>query len=347
MIRTRKNGSAKIRVLIVEDSAVMRKLLTALLEADGEIEVIATAPDAEIAREKLVGLRPDVMTLDLQLPGMDGVSFLEKVMQHFPTRTLVISQHAGEGSEAALKAGALAVMAKPSIESQDDWRRASEAFTQKIKSLCKTRIAQNPQIEREQAPVKSAPSAIQLIAMAASTGGTEALKEVLRALPEDLPGIVIVQHMPPYFTQTFAQNLNRVCRLRVKEASDGDRVEAGLALLAPGDFHMELVKRGSLLSVRLHQAPPLHGVRPAADFLLKSVAKIMGSQALGLILTGMGRDGAEGLLAMHKAGAHTIAQDELSSVVYGMPKAALALGAVDEVLPLHRIGASILTTVLK
>ena len=343
----------KIRVLIVDDSAVMRRILTELLGRDPEIEIVGTAIDPIVARDKLVQLRPDVMTLDIEMPRMDGITFLEKVMQHMPTRTLIISSLSTAGSSSSLRAlevGAVDVMAKPKIDVASNLEEMGREVIERVKAVAASRLGalKRPTSDALAAPKRSAPRALaetthKILALAASTGGTEALKAVLSELPPNLPGTVIVQHMPPIFTRTFAESLNRLCPFEVREAKDGDRVLPGLALLAPGNFHMELTRSGAFYYVKLHQAPELHGVRPAADYLLKSVAEAAGRNAIGVVLTGMGRDGATGLLAMRNAGAATFAQDEATSVVYGMPKIAVEIGAVQKTLPLDQIATGIVT----
>lgn len=342
------NPTNKIRVLIVDDSAIIRSLLTRFLSSDPEIEVVGTAPDPFVAREKLVALKPDVMTLDIEMPRMDGVTFLEKVMQHFPIRTLMISSLSARGTETALRAleaGAIDVMGKPAIDVTKSMESLATEIVMRVKNVARARLkapssntnsaARAPVVKPKSGAL--AKSTHQILAIAASTGGTVALKEVLSRLPADIPGTVIVQHMPPGFTSTFAKGLNDACAFEVKEAEEGDAIIPGRALLAPGNFHMEIIRSGGYYSVKLHQEPLLHGVRPAADYLMKSVAHFAGSNAIGVILTGMGKDGAEGLLAMKNAGAYTIGQNEQTCVVYGMPKVAFEIGAVQRVLPLEQI----------
>ncbi len=344
----------RIRVLVVDDSSVIRNLLSKILSQDPQIEVVGTAPDPYVAREKLVALRPDVMTLDIEMPKMDGVTFLTKVMKYFPTRTVIISSLSAQGSEMALKAleaGAIDVLTKPSLDVSRSLQAMGQEVIEKVKWAAKARLLSRSQATSSAAadPVSSrrtsslARTTEQILAIASSTGGTEALRVLLPSLPADIPGTVIVQHMPPVFTRTFASQLQNYCRFEVKEAEDGDRATPGRVLLAPGNFHMELIRSGAYYYVKLHQEPLLHGVRPAADYLMKSVAKYAGANAVGVVLTGMGRDGAEGLLAMRKAGSFNIAQDEASCVVYGMPKAAVDLDAIDKILPLDRIAPEILS----
>ncbi|OFZ22922.1 MAG: chemotaxis response regulator protein-glutamate methylesterase [Bdellovibrionales bacterium GWB1_55_8] len=339
----------KTRVLIVDDSSVVRTLLSRILASDPDIEVVGTAPDPYVARDKLVALKPDVMTLDIEMPRMDGLTFLEKVMKHFPTRTVIISSLSTAQSATALRAlelGAIDVLEKPALDVTKALNTMADDIRAKVKTAACARLRQPLLHSPVATPAVTNRSLIrtthQILAIASSTGGTEALKVVLSRLPEDIPGTVIVQHMPPVFTRTYADHLQQLCRFEVKEAEDGDRILPGRALLAPGNFHMEVTRNGAYYHVKLHQEPILHGVRPAADYLMNSVAKYAGANAIGLILTGMGRDGAAGLLNMKKAGSFNIAQDESTCVVFGMPKAAIEAGAIDAVLPLERIHDKIL-----
>jgi Chemotaxis response regulator containing a CheY-like receiver domain and a methylesterase domain len=342
---------AKIRVLIVDDSAVIRKLLEKIFSSTPDIEVVGTAADPYIARDKLVQLKPDVMTLDVEMPRMDGISFLEKVMQHFPTRTIIFSSLAKTGSETylrALEAGAIEIMEKPSIDVSQTLEVLGKEIVEKVKAVAKARLQGPSKIVSTGAPVQKVKSTSlartthQLIAVASSTGGTEALKVFLSGMPADIPGTLVVQHMPPGFTKSFAENLNKMFPFEVKEAQEGDQVVPGRVLIAPGNYHMEITRSGAFYYVKLHQGPALHSVRPAADYLMKSVAKYVGKNALGVVLTGMGKDGAEGLLEMKNAGAYTVAQNEETCVVYGMPAAAVALNATDKVLALDKIAGDLL-----
>jgi len=346
---------SKIRVLIVDDSAVIRKLLEKFLSASPDIEVVGTAADPYIARDKLVQLKPDVMTLDVEMPRMDGISFLEKVMQHMPTRTIIFSSLAKTGSETyfrALEAGAIEIMEKPSIDVSLSMETLAAEIIEKVKSVSKARIRTGLKVAGStQTPAPKASSSAlaktthQLIAVASSTGGTEALKVFLAGMPANIPGTLVVQHMPPGFTKSFANNLNKMFPFEVKEAQEGDKVVPGRVLIAPGNYHMELYRNGAYYHVKLHQEAPLHSVRPAADYMMKSVAKFVGKNACGVVLTGMGKDGAEGLLEMKKAGAYTVAQNEETCVVYGMPQAAVNLGAADRVLPLDKIAGDLLAKI--
>ncbi len=341
----------KIRILIVDDSAVVRSLLTRILGSDPELEVVGTAQDPYVAREKLIELKPDVMTLDIEMPRMDGITFLEKVMAAMPIRTIIISSLAKSQSEMALRAlemGAVDVFTKPAINVMDSLEQIKNDLCQRVKAVARANISLVAQTKSQVAETphfakKSlGQTTHQILALSASTGGTEALKVLLRHLPPDIPGTVVVQHMPPVFTKSFAENLDRICSFEVKEAEEGDRVKPGLVLIAPGNFHMELTRSGAYYYVKLHQEPAMHGVRPAADYLLRSVAKVAGKNAVGVILTGMGRDGAQGMLEMHQAGAYNIAQDEASCVVFGMPKMAIEAGGIDKVLPLDQIAGALI-----
>lgn len=340
---------SKIRVLIVDDSAVIRKLLEKIFSTSPDIEVVGTASDPYIARDKLVQLKPDVMTLDVEMPRMDGISFLEKVMQHFPTRTIIFSSLAKTGSETyfrALEAGAIEILEKPSIDVSQSMEGLAQMIVEKVKAVAKARLntlkSLTPMTAAPAAKTSLAKTTHQLLAVASSTGGTEALKVFLRGMPADIPGTLIVQHMPPGFTKSFADNLNGMFPFEVKEAQEGDQVVPGRVLIAPGNYHMEITRSGAYYYVKLHQEAPLHSVRPAADYMMKSVAKYVGKNAMGVVLTGMGKDGAEGLLEMKKAGAYTVVQNEETCVVYGMPGAAVALGAADKILPLDRIAGDLL-----
>jgi two-component system chemotaxis response regulator CheB len=345
--------SQKIRVLIVDDSAVIRKLLEKFLSSAPDIEVVGTAADPYIARDKLVQLKPDVMTLDIEMPRMDGISFLEKVMQHMPTRTVIFSSLAKTGSDTyfrALEAGAIEVLEKPSLDVTKSMEQASLDIVEKVRAVAKARLVAKTSSAHVKASVAPQASAMartthQIIAVASSTGGTEALKVFLSGMPANIPGTLIVQHMPAGFTKSFAESLNKLFPFEVKEAEEGDRVTPGRVLLAPGNYHMEIYRSGAYYQVKLHQEAPMHSVRPAADYMMKSVAKYVGKNACGVVLTGMGKDGAEGLLEMKKAGAYTVAQNEETCVVYGMPQVAFNLGATDNVLPLDKIAGDLMAKI--
>ncbi|WP_340103496.1 protein-glutamate methylesterase/protein-glutamine glutaminase [Rhodohalobacter sp. 8-1] len=345
-----------IKVLIVDDSALVRKVLTEELNRQPDIEVVGTAIDPYAAREKIVELKPDVLTLDLEMPRMDGLSFLAKLMKHYPMPVVVVSSLTPKNSENALMAlrlGAVDVISKPG--SSYSAQNISKAIVKSVRaaSLAKfdRHTGANEQVDATDTKpqVKPKPTLFhttdKIIAIGASTGGTKALEKVLMGLPANMPGIVIVQHMPPVFTKSFADRLDSVCSLRVKEAEDNDLVESGVALLAPGNFHMLVERRSAKYHVRIKSGPPVHHHRPSVDVLFNSVAESVGVNASGVLLTGMGADGAKGLLAMKNAGAHTIAQDEATCVVYGMPREAYKIGAVNEVLPLQNISNAIINSI--
>ncbi len=331
-----------IRVLVVDDSALVRKLLTEILSRESDIEVVGTAVDPYVARDKIVQLKPDVLTLDVEMPRMDGISFLEKLMRHFPLPVIVLSSLTPRNSETAVRAlalGAVEVLAKPgsSLSVGDIGKELVRAVRVAARSHIQKRAATGT--ANSQPPVAFGPlrTTNKVLVIGASTGGTRAIEEVLRGLPADIPGTVIVQHMPAAFTAPFAQRLNSICPQQVREAKDGDPVLAGTVLIAPGDFHMLLERSGGRYHVRVKSGPPVHYQRPAVDVLFQSAARAAGPNAVGVILTGMGADGAAGMKQMHDAGAHCIAQDEESCVVFGMPAEAIKAGAVDEILPLDQV----------
>jgi len=338
-----------IRVLVVDDSAVVRKLFSEGLSREKDIEVVGTAPDPYVAREKIVTLKPDVITLDVEMPRMDGLTFLRKLMAHYPLPVIIVSsltQAGGEIAMEALEAGAVEVMCKPggSYSVGDMTLQLADKIRAAARVNVKARVAgmaSRPQA----APARKlslSQSTNKIIAIGASTGGTEAILEVLRVFPPSIAGIVIVQHMPAKFTTSFAQRLDSICQIRVKEAEDGDSIVPGTALLAPGNLHMVMRRSGARYYVNIKNGPLVWHQRPAVDVLFNSVAAYGGANAIGVLLTGMGKDGAEGLLKMKEAGAHTIAQDEKSCIVFGMPKEAIALGAAEKVVPLSQIGQEIM-----
>ena len=320
-----------IRVLIVEDSLVFRELLVQNLNRDPAIEVVATAKDPFEARDAMLEYRPDVMTLDVELPRMNGIEFLQKLMPQYPLPVVVISALSDKVFD-ALNAGAVDFVAKPSVTG----RAQLEDFIQN-ELLVKIKIASTAKISQiKQKAVAAAQHGFSgtgkelIVAIGASTGGTEAIFSVVKDFGVDIPGVIIVQHMPPGFTKMYAQRLDNQCRVQVKEAQTGDKVLPGHVLIAPGgDQHMRLVKVNGVYQVEIKQGPRVNGHCPSVDVLFDSVAKAAGPSALGIILTGMGGDGAKGLLAMRKAGARTIGQDESTCVVYGMPKVAYDIGAVE------------------
>lgn len=339
-----------IKVLVVDDSALVRKLLTKELNKQSDIEVVGTALNPYVARDKIAKLKPDVLTLDLEMPRMDGLSFLSKLMKHHPLPVVVVSSLTPKNSENALTAlrlGAVDVICKPgsAYSTQEISREIIQAV--RAASIASFEKTINPENEKKPNINGSLPKARltkttkKIIAVGSSTGGTKALEVILPNLPPSLPGMVIVQHMPPVFTKSFADRLNKVCHVEVKEAEDGDWIRPGQVLLAPGNYHMLVEKSGAKYYIKIKKGPPVHHHRPSVDVLFNSVAKAAGVNATGVILTGMGADGAKGLLAMKNKGAHTIGQDESSCVVYGMPKVAYEMGAVSETLPLSKIANAI------
>ncbi|MCU0538837.1 MAG: chemotaxis response regulator protein-glutamate methylesterase [Desulfobacterales bacterium] len=338
-----------IRVLVVDDSAVVRKVLSEELARFRDIEIVGTAVDPYAARDKIVELRPDVVTLDLEMPRMDGLSFLAKLMKHLPTPVVVLSSLTPRNSELALKAldlGAVEVLCKPGAAYST--RDIAQPLAHAIRSAAVAKLpAATPPAAGRAAPSPAENLLVQtthkVIAIGASTGGTKAIEAVLAGMPPSAPGIVLVQHMPEHFTTSFAKRLNEVCPIEVREARDNDHVVPGVALLAPGNHHMLLSRSGGTYLVKIKDGPRVHYQRPSVDVLFQSVAQTAGKNAVGALLTGMGADGAKGLLAMRVAGAATLAQDEASCVVFGMPKEAIKLGAAEEVVPLGAMSRAIVT----
>ena len=340
-----------INVLVVDDSAVVRKVLSAELSKAPDITVVGTAIDPYAARDKILQLKPDVITLDLEMPRMDGLTFLGKLMKHFPLPVVIVSSLTPAGGETAMRAlaiGAVDVACKPG--SSFSVAEMGPALISKVRAAAVARV-----VKRE--PSANSPISVpkvnllrtthKILAIGASTGGTRAIESVMTALPVDTPGTVIVQHMPEHFTRSFAERLNSLCAMEIREAKDGDAVMPGLALIAPGGKHMCLVRSGARYFATVKDGPPVHHQRPSVDVLFHSVAKHVGVNAVGAILTGMGADGARGMLAMKEAGAHTFAQDEASCVVFGMPKEAIKLGAADEVIPLKQVPRCLLEAVAR
>lgn len=346
MNRAKPTALDPVRVLVIDDSSVVRARLTKDLGSYPQIRVVGSAPDPFVARALIDKLDPEVLVLDLELPRMDGLTFLRRIMQHRPTPTIVVSSLTPKGAtlaSACLAAGAIDVLSKPngsysisdlSRELADIVLGARFVNMQRLGGMCDT-----PAVPLKSGAALS--STDKVIAIGASTGGTAALVEVLSPLPERMHGVVIVQHMPAHFTTRFAERLNGLCQLEVREAQDGDIVARGVALLAPGGMQMRLVRTGDAYRVRVAPGPPVMRHCPSVEVLFESVSRTAGANALGIILTGMGNDGAAALRAMHNEGALTIAQDEASCVVFGMPKEAIAAGGVDEVLSLDRIAGRV------
>ncbi|BDH45410.1 chemotaxis response regulator protein-glutamate methylesterase [Salmonella enterica subsp. enterica serovar Choleraesuis] len=334
-----------IKVLAVDDSALMRRIMTEIINAQPDMEMVATAPDPLVARDLIKKYQPDVLTLDVEMPRMDGLDFLERLMRLRPMPVVMISSLTQRGSEVTLRAlelGAVDFIPKPQLGIRDGMLAYSELIAEKVRTAWRSRP-----VARSAAPVTRLAcgpllSSEKLIAIGASTGGTEAIRQVLEPLPVTCPALLITQHMPPGFTRSFADRLNRLCQISVKEASHGERVLPGHAYIAPGDHHMSLARSGSNYQIALNDSPPVNRHRPAVDVLFHSVAEIAGRNALGVLLTGMGQDGAAGLLALRNAGAWTIAQDEQSCVVFGMPREAIHIGAACEVTPLEQISQQML-----
>lgn len=336
-----------IRVLIVDDSATMRGLIAATLRRDAAIEVVGEAADPLEARQAIKTLDPDVVTLDVEMPNMNGLDFLEKIMRLRPTRVIMVSSLTERGAMTAIKAmeiGAFDCVTKPSVKDP----RAFDTLASRIRAIAAAPLPSGEPLAPRTSAKRAAPPAFKpdgrLVAIGSSTGGVEALLTILSEFPENCPPTLITQHMPPVFTASFAARLDRMCKPHVSEAVDGAPIRAGHIYVAPGGHsHLEVVKSGGL-HCRLINTDAVNGHRPSIDVLFNSVAQTLGQRSLGVILTGMGRDGAEGLLAMRRSGAETIGQDESTSLVYGMPRAAFELGSVAKQLPLHRIGAHIVNS---
>jgi two-component system, chemotaxis family, protein-glutamate methylesterase/glutaminase len=350
----------KIRVLIVDDSALVRQTLTDILQSDPDIEVMGTATDPFAAARRIQQEVPDVITLDIEMPRMDGLTFLRRIMAQRPVPVVICSSLAETGSETltqAWDAGAVEVIAKPRVDTAQFLQEARIRICDAVKASARVSLGRTSGASRFQSPQKKltadavlppptgqamARTTETVICIGASTGGTESLRVVLEALPAACPGIVIVQHMPEKFTEAFARRLNGLCEVEVKEAADGDTVLRGRVLIAPGDRHTLLQRSGARYYVSVKTGPLVSRHRPSVDVLFRSAARYAGANALGIIMTGMGDDGAHGLLEMRQAGAATIAQDEASSVVFGMPKEAIALGAAERVLPLDHLAGEII-----
>ncbi|WP_186208668.1 protein-glutamate methylesterase/protein-glutamine glutaminase [Burkholderia gladioli] len=342
----------KIKVLCVDDSALIRSLMTEIINSQPDMAVCATAPDPLVARELIKQHNPDVLTLDVEMPRMDGLDFLERLMRLRPMPVVMVSSLTERGSEITLRAlelGAVDFVTKPRVGIRDGMLDYAEKLADKIRAAARARVRQAAPARPAAAGQASVPlvnnplvSTEKLLIVGASTGGTEAIRELLVPLPPDAPAVLIAQHMPPGFTKSFAQRLNTLCRIAVKEAEHGERVLPGHAYIAPGHAHLLLARSGANYLAHLSDEPPVNRHRPSVDVLFRSAALHAGKNAIGVILTGMGRDGAAGLLEMKRAGARTFAQDEASCVVFGMPREAIALGGADEVVPLNEMSRRVL-----
>ena len=347
---------AKTRVVVVDDSALVRSLLTEIINRQPDMECIGSASDPFAAREMIRNLNPDVITLDVEMPRMDGIDFLSKLMRLRPMPVVMVSTLTERGAEVTLKAlelGAVDFVAKPKIGVADGLKQLADEITEKVRTASKARVAKPP------TPVHAAPgsaaaapkappqsigrlSTEKLIFIGASTGGTEATKEVLMNLPPDSPGVVITQHMPPGFTKSYANRLDGLCKIRVKEAVDGERVLPGHAYIAPGGFHLSVERSGANYIARVTDGEPVNRHKPSVEVLFESAARVVGQNALGIMLTGMGADGAKAMRTMKDAGSYNVCQDEATCVVFGMPREAIAHGAANEVLPLNKIAQHVI-----
>ena len=334
-----------IKVLVVDDSALIRSLLSEIIHQAPDLELVGAAPDAFVAKEMVMQLQPDVITLDIEMPKVDGLTFLDRLMKARPTPVIMISTLTKKGADATLRAlelGAIDFIAKPKINVANGIGEYQQEIIDKIRIASKIKL-------RKRASTPSNLSAIPIqykgtetiVGIGASTGGTEAIRKVLERLSPAFPATVITQHMPPNFTKSFAKRLDALCEINVHEAKDGERILTGNAYIAPGDKHMEIVKSGADYRVRLNDGPLVSGHKPAVDVMFESIAKVAGKNSIGALLTGMGKDGAQGLLSMYQAGAITMIQDEETSVVWGMPKAAAELGASKHIIPLQKIASAL------
>jgi len=357
----------KIRVIVVDDSALIRQMMTEMLSSDPQIEVVATAQDPYIAREKIKKLKPDVITLDVEMPRMDGLTFLGNLMRLHPIPVVMVSSLTEKGADTTLRAlemGAIDFVSKPKINLASDFQNYADEIIEKVKTAAganvsyiekRVRLSIDSIVERQIDPKLSADAVIKkstgkkrfkttgkIVAIGASTGGTEAIREILSSLPADAPGIVISQHIPEGFSTAFARRMNENSAMVVYEARDGQQILPGHVYIAPGNQHLMVVRNGAQYNVRLNDGPPVNRHRPSVDVMFRTVAENVGPNAIGAILTGMGADGALGMKEMHENGAKTMAQDERSSVVWGMPGEAVKAGGVDKVLPLSKIAQQIL-----
>jgi two-component system, chemotaxis family, protein-glutamate methylesterase/glutaminase len=347
----------KTKVLVIDDSALIRTLLTEIINSQSDMQVVGAAPDPIIARDMIKQLNPDVLTLDVEMPKMDGLDFLERLMRLRPMPVVMVSTLTERGSEITLRAlelGATDFVTKPKMSIADGMREYTDLIADKVRAAAQARIASLPSSALRSATQKALPAALKnplissekLIIIGASTGGTEAIKSFLLGMPSDCPGILITQHMPAGFTKSFANRLDGLCQISVKEAEGGERVLPGHAYIAPGDQHLLLTRSGANYVTQLSDAAPVSRHKPSVDVLFESAAQAAGKNAIGVIMTGMGKDGAAGMAQMKESGAYNYAQDETSCVVFGMPKEAIAHGGVDEVLPLVDLPGAVLSQLM-
>ncbi len=342
--------SRKLKVLVIDDSALIRSVMNEIINREKDMECVGAAPDPLVAREMIKALNPDVLTLDVEMPKMDGLDFLERLMRLRPMPVLMVSTLTEQSSDItfrALELGAVDFVSKPKLDIARGMEEVAIEITDKIRAVAQARVRKilaAPAIQETFSADAILPSVAgqyssteKLIVIGASTGGTEAIKEVLTKLPADAPGVLVTQHMPEHFTKSFADRLNTLCKISVKEAEHNERVLPGHAYIAPGNSHLLLKRSGANYVIKLDQGPLVNRHRPSVDVLFRSAANVAGANAIGIILTGMGKDGVQGLLEMKQAGSHTIAQDEATCVIFGMPKEAISAGGVCEVLPLQNI----------
>jgi len=341
---------SKLKVLCVDDSALIRSIMTEIVNRQPDMEMVATAVDPLIARDLIKLHNPDVLTLDVEMPRMDGLDFLERLMRLRPMPVVMISSLTHRGADitlSALELGAVDFVTKPQMGLSEGMLQYAEVITEKLRAAAKAHIRRGmPPTERPRIINSPLIGSEKIIAIGASTGGTEAIRQILMSMSPSCPGIVIAQHMPAGITRSFAERLDKLCQISVKEGEEGERVLPGYAYIAPGGRHMELVRSGANYHIRLNDAPPVNRHRPSVDLLMQSVAKAAGKNAVGAILTGMGHDGAKGLLELHQTGAKTLAQSEQTCVIYGMPREAVALNAVSEIVDLDDIAQVILKNII-
>jgi two-component system, chemotaxis family, protein-glutamate methylesterase/glutaminase len=346
---------AKTRVVVVDDSALVRSLLTEIINRQSDMECVGSASDPFAAREMIRNLNPDVITLDVEMPRMDGIDFLSKLMRLRPMPVVMVSTLTERGAEVTLKAlelGAIDFVAKPKIGVADGLKQLADEITEKVRIASKARVSKSAAAASTAAgaaaPARPAPQSIgrlsteKLVFIGASTGGTEATKELLMSLPPDSPGVVITQHMPPGFTKSYASRLDGLCKIRVKEAVDGERILPGHAYIAPGGFHLSVERSGANYIARVSDGEPVNRHKPSVEVLFESAARVVGQNAMGIMLTGMGADGAKAMRTMRDAGSYNVCQDEATCVVFGMPREAIAPGAANEVLPLGKIAQHVI-----